>query len=389
MDLFPDRLVSDLERLPGAGHSYLKQLCAPDGTVLRAGLERVVSRLGEPMRGRASELLSSLENRRFFQGFAEVAALASLEPAGWRATGLCPPGPRIEITRVGGALSGAASAPMLLSVLAFLHQTRPGGEEETRRRLIEALARVSSRQRFGVLVRRWLPHDFNPEPVRRAIELWLGQVANGQWEGRYAAYEDEHISLEFCLTGERAKARQSPVALTLGPFYAHRTLEVLEPRVVAELDRHVASAERNLPLLIACAADQPWAVNEGYLRDFLYGRARRISREGGVREVEFSGSGSVSVFRDPLYASVAGLLLVDRRPTVSMAMGVRAWLNPWATHRLTPADIPFCCFAEDVGCSRAARALPPLGGEAAADPGGASLRVMRWHEGSGPRMELG
>ncbi len=367
--------------MPGAGHSYLKQLCAPDGTALRAGLERVVARLGDPMRDRAAELLGSVENRRFFQGFAEVSALAALEPAGWRATALHRPGPRIELARVG-------SPPVLLSVLAFLHQTRPGGEEETRRRLIEALARVSSRQRFAVLVRRWLPYDFNPEPVRRAIDLWLGQVANGQWEGRYAAYEDEHISLEFCLTGERARARQSPVALTLGPFYAHRTLEVLEPRVVQELDRHIASAERGLPLLVACAADQPWAVNEGYLRDFLYGRAARISREDGVREVEFNGSGSVCVFRDPLYASVAGLVLVDRRPTVSMAMGVRAWLNPWATHRLSPADIGFRCFAEDPERSAAARALPMLGGEAAADPTGASLRVMRWFDGTGPRMEL-
>ncbi|MDP2312066.1 MAG: hypothetical protein Q8P41_04115 [Pseudomonadota bacterium] len=367
--------------MPGAGHSYLKQLCAPDGTELRAGLQRVVARIGEPMQARAAELLNSVENRRFFQGFAEVSSLAALEPGGWRATGLHRPGPRIELARPGGA-------PMLLSVLAFLHQTRPGGEEETRRRLLESLARVTSRHRFAVLVRRWLPHDFNPEPVRRAIDLWLGQVANGQWEGRYAAYEDEHISLEFCLTGERAKARQSPVALSLGPFYAHRTLEVLEPRVVNEIDRHVASAERGMPLLVACVADQPWAVNEGYLRDFLYGRARRISRENGIREVEFSGSGSVCVFRDPLYADVAGILLIDRKPTVSMAMGVRAWLNPWATRRLTPADIGFRCFAEDPTCSLAARAMPPLGGEAAADPSGASLRVMCWRDGSGPHMEL-
>jgi hypothetical protein len=328
-----------------------------------------------------AELLGSVENRRFFQGYAEVSALAALEPSGWRATALHRPGPRIELTR-------SASSPVMLSVLAFLHQTRPGGEEETRRRLVEALARVSSRQRFAVLVRRWLPHDFNPEPIRRAIDLWLSQVSSGQWEGRYAAYEDENISLEFCLTGERAKARQSPVALTLGPFYAHRTLEVLEPRVVQELDRHVASAERGVPLLVACVADQAWSVNQGYLRDFLYGRARRIGREDGVSEVEFSGSGSVCVFRDPLYANVSGLVLLDRRPAVSLAMGVRAWLNPWATRRLTPADVGFRCFAEDPERTDAARAQPLLGGEAAADPAGASLRVMRWFEGSGARMEL-
>lgn len=381
MELFPERLVSDLERLPGAGHSYLKQLCAPDGSVLRTGLERVVARLGEPVQTRAGELLNSLDNRRFFQGFAEVATLAALEPAGWRATALHRPGPRIQLGRPSGP-------PVLLSVLAFLHQTRPGGEEETKRRLVEALDRVSSRLRFAVLVRRWLPHDFNPEPVRRAIDLWLGQVQNGQWEGRYAAYEDDHISLEFCLTGERAAARQSPVALVLGPFFAHRSLEVLEPRVVTELDRHLASPQRGMPLLLACVADQPWALNEGYLRDFLYGRARRISDEDGVREVEFGGSASVCVFRDPLYASVAGLLLVDRKPAAATDLGVRALLNPWATTRLTPDDLGVRCFAEDPAATAVARARPAVGGDAAAPDAATSLRVLRWFDGTGPRVTL-
>lgn len=381
MELFPERLVSDLERLPGAGHSYLKQLCAPDGSVLRTGLERVVARLGDPVQTRAGELLNSLDNRRFFQGFAEVATLAALEPAGWRAAALHRPGPRIELGRPNGP-------PVLLSVLAFLHQTRPGGEEETKRRLVEALDRVSSRLRFAVLIRRWLPHDFNPEPVRRAIDLWLGQVQNGQWEGRYAAYEDDHISLEFCLTGERAAARQSPVALVLGPFFAHRSLEVLEPRVVSELDRHLASPQRGMPLLLACVADQPWALNEGYLRDFLYGRARRISDEDGVREVEFGGSASVCVFRDPLYASVAGLLLVDRKPAAAADVGVRALLNPWATTRLAPQDLGVRCFAEDPAATAVARARPPIGGDAAAPDAATSLRVLRWFDGTGPRVTL-
>lgn len=358
MELFPERLVADLSRLPGAGHCYLKQLCAPDGTEVREALQGRVDALPAELQERAAEMLSSLDNRRFFQGFSEVAALAALDGAGWSPEGLVAPGPRIGLHR--------GDRRMLLSVLAFLHQTRPGGEEETRQRLVDALSRVSARLRFVVLIRRWLPHDFDPEPVRRAIELWLGQVGSGQWKDRYASYEDAHIALEFCLTGEKAKGRQSPVAMVLGPFYAHRTMEVLEPRVVTELDRHRASAARQEPVLVACVADQPWAVNEGYLRDFLYGRPRRTSSDETGCQVEYGGPAGVCLFRDPLYRGVTGLVLVDRRPHLPLKLRLRAWLNPWAERPLSPADLGLRCFAED-----------PVASAAATD----DARVMRWHDG--------
>ncbi|MFZ5482387.1 MAG: hypothetical protein ACOZNI_36835 [Myxococcota bacterium] len=364
MELFTDRLVADLDRMPGARHSFLKQICAPDACDVRARLQAQIDQLGAPMDERAVELLSSLDNRRFFQGFAEVATLGALRATGWEAAALHRPGPRIEVRRAG-------SPPWMLSVLAFLHQTRPGGEEDTRQRLVDALARVQSRQRFAVLIRRWLPHDFDPDPVRRAIELWLGQVQGGQWDGRYAAYDDEHISLEFCLTGERARARQSPVAMVLGPFFAHRTLEVLEPRVVQELDRHRAAAQRNQPLVLACVSDQPWALNEGYVRDFLYGRARRMQTGEGVTEVEFAGAPSVCVFRDPLYDAIAGVLFVDRRPAAPTRVRARAMLNPWARQPLTPADLGVRAFAEDPARTAAARAA-----------GTPDARVLVWQDGA-------
>jgi hypothetical protein len=364
MELFTDRLVADLDGMSGARHSFLKQICAPDASDVRARLQAQVDRLDAPMHERAVELLSSLDNRRFFQGFGEVATLAALRPAGWDPAALHRPGPRIELRRAG-------SSPVLLSVLAFLHQTRPGGEEETRQRLVDALSRVSSRQRFAVLVRRWLPHDFNPEPVRRAIDLWLGQVQSGQWDGRYAAYDDDHISLEFCLTGERAKARQSPVAMVMGPFFAHRTLEVLEPRVVQELDRHRAGQQRAQPLLLACVSDQPWALHGGYVRDFLYGRARRMQAGGGTTEVEFAGPPSVCLFRDPLYDAIAGVIFVDRRPAAPTRVRVRAMLNPWARVPLTPRDLGLRCLAEDPARSAVARAA-----------GTPDARVLVWQDGA-------
>lgn len=339
MELFPERLVSDLARLPGGNHAYLKQVCTPAGADLRQRLQRATERIGPAYRDRAATLLGSLDNRRFFQGFAEVAALSVLRAARWELTDLHPPVPRFELR----APSGEA---VIFSVLSFLHQTRPGAEEETRRVLAEALGRVHARLRFVVLVRRWLPHDFNAEPVRRAVEMWLNRVQRQGGGDRYATFEDDHLSLEFCLSGERVKGNQSPVALVMGPHLAHRTLSVVEPRIVQELDRHNVSRFRGRPILIAGVSDQPWELTRGYLRDFLYGRASEtIAGPGGASE-RFTTQAGVSLFRDPHYASAIGLLLLDRDPTDLAHVRGAAWMNPWASLHLPSGAFGLRSFTE-------------------------------------------
>lgn len=361
MPIWSERLVRDMTRMPGADHSYLKQVCAPDGDEVRSALRAAVERIGPVYAERARDLLSSLDNRRFFQGYAEVVTLGMLAGQGWKLRGLVGAGPRIEMERPDGRLS-------VVSVVSFLHQTRPGGDEQTRQRLVEALSRVASRHRFVVLIRRWLPHDLDPEPVRRALEMWLGQVGSGAWEGRYAAYEDERVALEFCLTGEKAKGRQSPLAFALGPFVAHRAMEVLEPRVVNELDRHVAGPARELPLLVACVSDQPWSINHGYLRDFLYGRPSSTMTADGVTEYEFGEQGGPCAFQDPLYRTFSGLTLVDRDPASPLEARVQALLNPWAGAPLRPSD---------------------LGVRSFASAGGAAPPVLRWYVEGGEALPLG
>jgi hypothetical protein len=338
MKLLSERLVQDLQRMPGASHSYLKQLCADDAAGVRDGLDAMLQSLQEPLRARARECLGSLDNRRFFQGFAEVAALKAIEPAGWELTSIDGPGPRLEIAR-----PGAPSCT--LAVLAFLHQSRPGADSGARVALARALRRVPSRHRFLALVRRWLPHDFDPEPVRRAVELWLGNVAENTWTGRYATYEDDHVSIEFALTGERARSRQGALAGVLGPFYAHRALEVIEPRTVAEMDRHVQGPARDQPLVLACVADQPWSINPGYLRDFLYGRPESIRTGDGAARYQFGDSATVCAFRDPLYACVSAMILMDRDPAAPLEMRAMAWLNPWARHPMTATDLGVPAFS--------------------------------------------
>lgn len=371
MELFPERLVTDLERLPGASHTYLKQVCGPEAIDLRERLRAAVEHGSAAHHDRAVELLSSLDNRRFFQGFAELATLAAVRTTGWDLTRLSNPGPRLEVRSPSGA-------PWVLGVLAFLHQTRPGGEQLSAALLRAGLQRVQGKHRFSVLVRRWLPHDFDVDPVRRAIETWLAQVAANRWEGRYAAYDDDRISLEFCLTGEKVRKGDPLLAQVLGPFLANRTLEAVEPRIVRELDKHNVSALRDTPVLLACVADQPWALSQGYARDFLYGRPRAmLGGAPGETVTLFSPTGSIAVFRDPPYRNVGGVLLIDRRPAQPANLRVRAWLNPWAERPLKPADIGFQCFAEDKALTTSLSAT-----------WGEPVRAMTW-QGVPADLELG
>jgi hypothetical protein len=360
MPLWSERIIKEIQALPGADHAYLKQVCAPDGDEVRAALAANVSQFGDAFAMRARSLLHSLDNRRFFQGFAEVGAVSLLQRGGFEVRALHGAGPLIEMAHPDGRAFN-------LSVLAFVHQTRPGGDQLTRQRLVQALSRVNSKHRFVVLIRRWLPHDLDPEPVRRSLELWLSQVGSGAWEGRYAAYEDEHIALEFCLTGERARAGSSPLAFALGPFIAHRAMEVLEPRVVRELDRYQAGPERNLPLVVATASDQPWGINHGYLRDFLYGRPTLSSNESGLTRYTFGGGGGPCAFRDPLYQNFAGLLLIDRDPADPLNLRARAHLNPWCPLRLSANDTRVSTFAH---------------------AGGAAPDEMRWYVEAGEVVRL-
>jgi hypothetical protein len=289
-----------------------------------------------------------------------------LAASGWRVRGLLPPGPRIEVRSPRGE-------PILLSVMAFLHQTRPGGESETRHRLVQELAQVRGRDRFVVLIRRWLPHDFDPVPVRRAAEMWLAKVARNAWDGRYAAYEDDHVAFELALTGTKTRGRQSALVDVIGPFLGHRGLEVVEPRLVQEMDKHNASPSRSRPLLVAVAADQPWALTPGYLRDLLYGRVTSHSVDPevpGGPVLTFGPQGSVSVFRDPVYSNVAGVILLDRDPQRPESVRAEAFVNPWAKERLDGRAFRVRTFAE----------VAPRVGDAVS---------MGWHQPSARTWEIG
>ncbi len=329
--LFSEPVLESLRQLPGASHSFARQLAHDDAAPLRALIEDTLARVPEPARGRWGERLTSVDNRVFFQAFAELATARLLLDRGWRLDGFAEPGSALALRAPDGVAWQALA-------FGFIRQVRPVADAAMTARLARALDRVSSRTRIAVLVRRWLPHDFDPEPIRQAIDLWLAEVDRGTWDGRYAAYEDGAVSLEFALTGERTD--RGIVAFTLGPFDGQRVLEALERRVVYELDAHRLRGGSG-PLLVSAVADQPWRISRGYLRGLLLGTPRRqVVGEDGVLESLVEPTPAPSLFRDPVYRDLGALLLVERPADDPAALAARSYLHPWARRPLDPAHLP-------------------------------------------------
>jgi hypothetical protein len=338
MGLFSDRLVEDMRRLPGGEHTFLRQVCAVHAGRQRSALETMVEVLPPPLMARAQASMTSLDNRKFFQGYAEVAAASFLGRGRLRVHDLREPGGYLEARSWTGWGVNVA-------VLSFIHKGRAGPDRATVRRLVAALDRVGSRQRLAVIVHSRLPEDFDTEEVRRAVDTWLSEVERGMWQGRYATFIDEKrgIHLEFGLTG-RISRKGSRVCFVLGPFGGPGALAVIEPRLLTELNRYHLSPRSGEPLLLFCVGDRPWSLGLGTLRDFLLGRPRSTTwdQEGDVGTVEmsFDETSGASLFADPVYSDLTGVVWLGRDGDDPTRVRAEAYLNPWARKPLDPDLLP-------------------------------------------------
>ena len=335
MSLFPPTFLDNIENLPGAAHSFLKHLSQPQSKETREWIEALSQSVPPSLRNWWTDQLMSLDNRRFFQAFSEIITAQQLLERQWSQIEMDWPGPVLRARSPSGRLVD-------IMVLAFVRPLRPTLDRSTREQLIRTLNRVHTKSRISVLVKRWLHHDFDPDPIRRSIELWLGEVDRGAWDSRYASYEDEHISLEFALTGEACSDEQPPVAFSLGPLDGQHLVEALETRLIYHLDSLRMSSEAEpRPLLVNCVMDQPWDLSPGHLRDLLLGRPSRLAvLESGLMEQTFSNHVTASVFRDPLYRHVCGVWMSERRSQSPLSIRNRVFMNPWAHEKIEASQLP-------------------------------------------------
>lgn len=345
--LFSPTMLREMRKLPGASHSFVKQLCASGSAEerLRFQLNSAMENLPEELQNSIGERLCSLDNRRFFQGFSELATARVLQRGAW--TLAAPSSMGFQAVRPSGM-------PVNVLVLSFIHAGALGLDRRRIARLEQTLGRISARTRFVVSVRRWLPEDFQAEPVRQAVELWLREVEAGRWKTRYAAYEDDAVALEFGLVGSldapvKAVGDQAPPLLTLGPFGGATSMAAIESRVIQELDGLRMSPEGHQPAMLSVVSDRPWGLPHNTLQAFFYGKPRwaQTGWEPGVPEWEacLSREAEPCLYKDPLYKGVLGTLMLHRSTPERMELGGTAWSNPFAPVPLAAPEIPLPCVA--------------------------------------------
>jgi len=351
MPLYSETLLNNFASAKGCADSILQQMAAGPERGILNHLGILYDNVAEPVQDRWKTSLVNMDNRRFFQGYAEAVSAAFFTRSGWSVVDVCHPKPCLVLRHPDGR-------ELRLVTLAFL-QPDP---DPSARVALETLARVVNRadtdHRITILVRKWTPHEFNPEPVRRCIDIWLDAIANKEWRGRYATYEDDYISLEFTRTDTVVNDGEGAVAFLIAPENGLRTMEVIETRLVYELDTMLANAPKNTQVVVSLVTNTSWTLPPGTVRSLFYGRPIWQVANGHRSDQRFGfelGS-DPALFHEAHYSAISGTLMVDR-PEERGPCG-RAYFNPWASHQLQATDIACAAFISD---------------QAEAD-----FRVMRW-----------
>ncbi len=300
-------------------------------------LGRLYEQVASPVKKRWKASLQNTDNRKFFQGYSEAVSAAFMMRAGWSVVDLCEPKQCLIMRHPDGR-------EVRIVTLAFLQPQPRKADKVALETLTRVVNRSQSDRRITILVRKWTPHDFDPEPVRRCVDIWLDAIAKGEWRGRYATFEDTNIKLEFTRTDTPTRPDQGSVAFLLAPENGLHTMELVETRMVYELDNLLSKAEGDANVLVSLVTNTAWSLPPGLFRSLFYGRPIWHATNGHANHQRFGFKldDEPALFQESPYRAVSGVLVVDR-PLKRGPFG-RVYLNPWAESKLTSADLVCAAF---------------------------------------------
>jgi len=249
----------------------------------------------------------------------------------------------------------ARGEPLVLSVLAWPADPHPSGPPADVDRLTAALDATFGDREYVLYLRRAVPALFDPAPIARAVQLWLGAIQRGEWQGQHAIYEDGAIALELTLTGRAAPTGRSRRLFTVGPVSALERLAAIDQRLVEDSNR-LLDDFGDVPVVFAVGSDGPWRMPRGYIQQLLYGMPRQVRTERGEKSVYHAvfQRNERSLFSDPACRSVVALWWLSPSGDGALQSGV-AYDNPWAP---TPAPAVGAHRFAQVGVEPGAKDVP-------------------------------
>jgi len=340
--LFHDALRQELAELPRPHPSFLVSLMTREEPAIQAFRDQIElwwGNLGDEARELYSSQLTSLENDDFFQAFGELAVHEILryhdikvvdyptKPGGWMK-----------------ASTDDGEETFGLGVLAYLPEVQIRGSMSVYRHLVRELNQIHHHYYFSVYLKRWLPYDFDPRPIKRALEVWLDSLDDGSWHGKYAEYRDENIHLEFSILDKLNEDRRSLVRFRISPLRAPDVLDKIVEcvdKMLVDADDLNGLAER--PLVATVFSNEDWSLPEQFLQDFLYGKPDynfNWTTHGGRSErlkAMTQASSKYGVFSLERYQRLAAIVLADKEwERDKVVFSLRVLHNPWATNPLPP-----------------------------------------------------
>lgn len=228
-------------------------------------------------------------------------------------------------------LEDAQGRAFALATRFYANARHRAGHPDDVRRLTDVLDATFQGRQYALYLRRGVPAGFDPSSVNRAVYLWLSAIDRGEWKGRHAIYEDDHVALELTLVQQRPDAPGGRV-MTVGPIDALERLETVDADVIELAGMRRVEAP-DLPLIVALGCQPRWRLPRGYVEQLLYGTADRteaaMGSEGPTYRATFR-RGERSLFSDAAATNLGALWWIEGADSDPFAF--TAWTNdnPWS-----------------------------------------------------------
>jgi|GEM_PF-1615214 len=339
--LYGPTLQEELGALPRPHPSFLVSLLTRDEQAIvsfRDQIEAWYRHVGDGAHAGFAERLRSLENEVFFQAFGELAVHEILRYH------------RISVQEYSDVPAGTMKAtaqhhddPFGLGVIAYLPEVQIRGSMSVYRHLVRELNQIHHHYFFSVYLKKWLPYDFDPRPIKRALDVWLDSLDDGSWHGKYAEYRDDNIHLEFSILDKLNEDRRDLVRFRISPLRAPEVLDRVGECVTTLVNESNEGPLAELPLVASVFSNEDWALPVSFLHDYIYGKAdyafNWTTKAGRTERLKAfrRESAKYGLFVNEHFDKVSALLLVDKEwERDKVVFSLRVLHNPWAKTPLSP-----------------------------------------------------